>query len=69
MLTPEPEGGYTATVPSLPSCITYGETVDEAMSMAEEAVVLYIDSLIAHDEKIPDETNMLEYAITIPVAK
>jgi len=69
LLTPEPEGGYTATVPSLPGCITYGETVDEAMSMAEEAVVLYIDSLIAHDEKIPDETNMLEYAITIPVAK
>ena len=59
LLNPEPEGGFTATVPSLPGCITYGETVDEAMLMAEEAIVLYVDSLVAHDEKVPDETNML----------
>lgn len=69
LLNPEPEGGFTATVPSLPGCITYGETVNEAMLMAEEAIVLYIDSLVAHDEKVPDETNMLEYAITIPATK
>ncbi len=69
LLNPEPEGGFTATVPSLPGCITYGETVDEAMLMAEEAIVLYVDSLVAHDEKVPDETNMLEYAITIPANK
>lgn len=69
LLNPEPEGGFTATVPSLPGCITYGETVDEAMVMAEEAIVLYVDSLIAHHEKVPDETNMLEYAITIPATK
>ena len=69
LLNPEPEGGFTATVPSLPGCITYGETVNEAMLMAVEAIVLYIDSLVAHDEKVPDETNMLEYAITIPATK
>ena len=69
LLNPEPEGGFTATVPSLPGCITYGETVDEAMLMAEEAIVLYVDSLVANDEKVPDETNMLEYVITIPAYK
>jgi len=66
LLNPEPEGGFTATVPSLPGCITYGETVDEAMLMVREAIELYVESLVAHDEKVPDETNMLEYAITIP---
>ena len=69
LLNPEPEGGFTAIVPSLPGCITYGETVKEAMLMAQEAIVLYVDSLVAHDEKVPDESNMLEYEITIPVAK
>ena len=39
----EPEGGYTVFVPSLPGCITYGETVDEAIDMAKEAIGLYID--------------------------
>ncbi len=65
LLTPEPEGGYTATVPTLPGCITYGETVDEAMSMAKEAVELYIESLVAHNEPIPDESKTLEYSITL----
>ena len=39
----EPEGGYTVFVPSLPGCITYGETVDEAIEMAKEAIGLYIE--------------------------
>ena len=44
LLRKEPEGGYTATVPSLPGCVTYGETVDEAITMArEEAIELYIE--------------------------
>jgi len=69
LLNPEPEGGFTATVPSLPGCITYGETVDEAMLMVREAIGLYIESLVANDEKVPDESNTLEYAITIPNIK
>ncbi len=28
LLKKEPEGGYTATVPSLPGCITYGESIE-----------------------------------------
>jgi predicted RNase H-like HicB family nuclease len=68
LLNPEPEGGYTATVPTLPGCITYGETVDEAIAMVREAIVLYIESLKAHNEPIPDESNMLEFALTIPAS-
>jgi len=66
LLNPEPEGGYTASVPSLPGCITYGKTIDEAILMAKEAIELYIESLVAHNEPVPDESNMLEYALTIP---
>jgi antitoxin HicB len=68
LLNPEPEGGYTASVPTLPGCITYGETVDEAILMAKEAIELYIESLVAHNEPVPDESNMLEYALTIPAS-
>ena len=44
-LRKEEEGGYTVFVPSLPGCITYGETVDEAIDMAKEAIELYIEEL------------------------
>ncbi len=49
------EGGYTVTVPSLPGCITQGETVEEAVTMARDAIQLYIESLIADGEPIPEE--------------
>ena len=47
ILRKEEEGGYTVFVPSLPGCITYGETVDEAIAMAKEAIELYIEEIKA----------------------
>jgi len=64
-LKKEPEGGYTVIVPSLPGCITYGETPEEAIEMAKEAIELYIESLKAHGEEIPTDDGTLEYALTI----
>jgi antitoxin HicB len=53
LLRKEPEGGYTVTVPTLPGCITFGSDITEAITMAREAIELYIESLIAHGEEIP----------------
>ena len=64
-LRKEPEGGYTVTVPSLPGCVTYGDTIEEAINMAREAIQLYIESLKAHGEEIPTEDGILEYTLTI----
>jgi predicted RNase H-like HicB family nuclease len=50
LLNKEPEGGYTVTVPSLPGCITYGDTIDDSISMAKEAIELYIESLKEHGD-------------------
>lgn len=68
LLNKEPEGGYTVTVPTLPGCITFGETIDEAIAMAKEAAELYIESLVAHNEPIPNERNTLEYTLTLDAA-
>jgi antitoxin HicB len=65
LLTEEPEGGYTVTVPSLPGCVTFGETLDEAKKMAEEAIMLYVESLVAHGEPVPTEENTFEYTIRL----
>lgn len=51
--TPEPEGGFTVTVPLLPGCVTYGQDLKEAKKMAEEAIQLYLESLKKHREPIP----------------
>ena len=43
VLEPSEEGGYTVYVPSLPGCISEGETVEEALSNIEEAIKLYLE--------------------------
>ena len=65
LLRKEPEGGYTVMVPSLPGCVTYGETIEEAIDMAKEAIELYIESLKEHGEVIPTEEGVLEYTLTV----
>ena len=42
VLEPSAEGGFTAYVPTLPGCISEGETTDDAMANIREAVELYL---------------------------
>lgn len=55
LLRPEPEGGYTVTVPALPGCITYGQDISEAKKMAVDAIKGYLVSLEKHGEPIPSD--------------
>lgn len=65
ILRKEPEGGYTVTVPSLPGCVTYGETLEESVEMAREAIEAYLESLREHGEDIPTDENTFEYTLTV----
>ena len=38
----EKDGGYTAYVPSLPGCISEGDSINEAMANIREAIDLYL---------------------------
>ena len=50
-----PEGGHVALVRALPGCHTQGETLEEAERNVKEAVALYLESLLARGEPIPEE--------------
>jgi predicted RNase H-like HicB family nuclease len=52
-LQPAEEGGYIASVPALPGCATQGETREEALQMAQDAIRGYIESLKKHGEPLP----------------
>ena len=59
-LTVEPhedEEGYLAYFPSLPGCQTWGATYEEAVKNAEEALEVYIETLAAHGDPIPEESG------------
>ena len=56
-LEKEEEGGYTVIVPVLKGCVTFGETVDEAIAMAKDAIEGYIETRIDLGKEVP--TNKL----------
>jgi antitoxin HicB len=60
VLLPDEEGtGYTVEVPELPGCITEGNTVEEALIMAKDAIQGYIASMIDAGEEVPEEAAPL----------
>ena len=51
VLEPQDEGGYTIYVPSLPGCVSQGETSEEALANIKEAIEVYLESL--RERRIP----------------
>ena len=56
LLQPDPdEGGYTVTVPELPGIVTQGDTFEEALAMAREAIALPVEGLAEDGLPVPVE--------------
>lgn len=53
VLEPQEEGGYTVYVPSLPGCVSQGETIPEAMTNIKEAIELYLESFKERKLSLP----------------
>ena len=52
-ITQDEDGIFVAEVPSLPGCISQGQTRTEAVDNIKEAIAGYLESLEAHGEPIP----------------
>jgi predicted RNase H-like HicB family nuclease len=49
---------FGVVVPDLPGCFSAGDTLDETLSNAEEAVVAWIDMMLDHDQPIPQPSSI-----------
>jgi antitoxin HicB len=65
VLEPAEEGGFVVTVPALPEVGTQGETYDEAMANAREAIELVIEDRLSRGELIPADVQPQIERITI----
>lgn len=53
VLDPQPEGGYTVTCPLLPELITEGDSVQEALSNANDALTAIVEGLATLGKPLP----------------
>lgn len=58
LIPDEESGGYTVEVPDLPGCITEGDTVEEALEMAEEAIEGFLVVLKEDGDPIPKPSRL-----------
>jgi predicted RNase H-like HicB family nuclease len=65
VLEPAEEGGFVVTVPALPEVGTQGDTYDEAMANAREAIELVIEDRLSRGEPIPSDVQPQLERITI----
>jgi predicted RNase H-like HicB family nuclease len=56
------EGGYTAHVPSLPGCISEGDTREEAVANIREAIKIYLEP-VDDDLTLTPDTEVMEIAV------
>jgi predicted RNase H-like HicB family nuclease len=64
----QPEGEYLVSVPALPGCYTEGRTLEEARSMAADAIRAYCASLLKRGDPIPEEPAVEQYVGRLSVA-
>lgn len=68
LFEPAEEGGYVVTCPALPGLVTEGETMEEARRMAEDALRLYLETLIEDGLPIPADKIPIAQPVEIAVA-
>ena len=54
----DPQGGFVATVPALPGCVTDGDTYEETLYYIQEAITGYLEALQKLGEPIPTEPEL-----------
>jgi len=68
LFEPAEEGGFVVTCPALPGLVTEGDTLEEARSMAEDALRLYLETLIEDGMPIPSDKIPIAQPIEIAVS-
>ncbi len=65
VLEREKDGGFVATVPLLPGCVSQGDTREDAIKNIREAIELYIEDCRLAGDPVPEEDSV-EYVELTP---
>ena len=58
------EDGYWVEFPDLEGCQTFGDSLEEVISLAEEAMGLYLATLEESEQAVPNPTDIKDIAVS-----
>ena len=67
VLVSQDDGSYTVVVPSLPECVSEGDSIPHALEMAREAIALCLEQRQADGEAIPEEVSPVIASVEVEV--
>lgn len=67
IFNPLEEGGFDVIVPAIPEICTFGDTIEEAREMAEDAIKCYLESALERAEPIPPDRTVSFEKIAVEV--
>ena len=59
LIHPAEEGGYWAEVPALPGCFTQGETIDETLENARDAIECHLVCLREEGKEVTGDEGLV----------
>jgi antitoxin HicB len=68
VLTPDPDGGFTVTFRNVPEAITEGDTRDEALLRAEDALESALAMYVAAKEPLPTSSDAPADEVMVPLS-
>ncbi|HYU18708.1 MAG TPA: type II toxin-antitoxin system HicB family antitoxin [Chloroflexota bacterium] len=66
VIHPAEEGGYWAEVPALEGCFAQGETLEELLAEAREAIRSHIQALKEDGQAVPEEPGIIIATVRTP---
>jgi predicted RNase H-like HicB family nuclease len=57
----DPDTSYGVTIPDLPGCFSWGDTIDEAIANATEAIECHVEALLMDSEDVPLPGTVEQY--------
>jgi predicted RNase H-like HicB family nuclease len=61
-LTPNPDGGYTASIQEFPGVVAEGATADEALQNLENAAHSWIEAVRSSGQRVPEPVDLGSYS-------
>jgi len=62
----DPSSSFGVSVPDLPGCVSAGDTVNEALVMAAEAIKLHLEGMLEDNVELPEPTEDIEKLRSLP---